>query len=273
LEERQRAMRQEVKRQLSDSLVSQEIEVKGAEAEYENARLGRQVAEIHVTEYLRGIFPREEENLRGDVKLAEHELAFVKDRIKGSTLPADQLALQLAEFNLQGAQTKLKVLTEYEKERKLLELRAEVEKARSDELMAMAKRDRAKATESFFRKQVAKYHAIAPEDMVLALLDDAVQLEERVVSHLADAAKLADRAKLDPAGARALTDKLKEKRAEAQKAADEARFLLTHGIELAERVSALRAKLRDGEAELKDVRQSLETLEEALRIPPQYRGS
>ena len=50
---------------LKDQLVNQMITVKAAEANYENAKLAREVAEIAVIEYVDGIYKHEQDNLEG----------------------------------------------------------------------------------------------------------------------------------------------------------------------------------------------------------------
>jgi len=56
---------------LSDSLTNQQITTKSAAANYENAKLTREVAEIAVVEYVEGIYVQDLQTVEGEIKLAE----------------------------------------------------------------------------------------------------------------------------------------------------------------------------------------------------------
>ena len=68
---------------------NQKITVKSAEANFENAKLTREVAEIAVVEYEEGIFKQDQATIEGEIKLAESELARARDSIE---FAKDQLA-------------------------------------------------------------------------------------------------------------------------------------------------------------------------------------
>ncbi len=58
---------------LKDSLVNQKITTKSAEANFQNAKLTREVAEIAVTEYKEGILASETKEIQGEIEIAEAE--------------------------------------------------------------------------------------------------------------------------------------------------------------------------------------------------------
>ena len=60
---------------LRDQLVNQKITTKSAEANHENAKLTREVAEIAVVEYEEGIFKQDLATVEGEIKLAESDLS------------------------------------------------------------------------------------------------------------------------------------------------------------------------------------------------------
>ena len=66
---------------LSDQLINQKITTKSAEANYENAKLTREVAEIAVIEYVEGIFIQDQATVEGEIKLAESDLSRSEDRL------------------------------------------------------------------------------------------------------------------------------------------------------------------------------------------------
>ncbi len=145
---------------LQDQLISQQIDARSAAANFENAKLTREVAEIAVVEYNEGIFPHDKSTLEKERTVAQHDVARKRDllelaklmasevkpsphgspseKAKQSTL-ADHLEIQeielcRSELALANSESKLKVLEEYTKARRLDDLRSEVEKARADEL-------------------------------------------------------------------------------------------------------------------------------------------
>ena len=107
---------------LNDQLVNQQITTKSAEANYENAKLTREVAEIAVVEYVEGIFVQDFATVEGEIKLNESDLSRSEDRLdwarrmfdKGyvsmATKVSEELTLKKARFALEQAQSKKKVL-------------------------------------------------------------------------------------------------------------------------------------------------------------------
>ena len=149
---------------LRDQQVNLLIVEETAEANFKNATLTREVAEIAVTEYVEGIFVQDQATLQGELKLAESQrdrapdaaeiakarLAMIKKASKGSVGDlsnefafADIVAnairrVPTAELAVKKAEAKLKNLLDYTKPKRIKELEVEVEKARSDELAKKA---------------------------------------------------------------------------------------------------------------------------------------
>jgi RND family efflux transporter MFP subunit len=161
---------------LRDNLTNQEIATKRAEADYEQAKKTREVAEIAVKEYVQGIFPQDEQSAEGQIKLAESELVKAKDKLDWSTkmekigyvtktqLFADKLAREKAEFTLKESKTKLDVLRNFTKEKQVKDLQAAVEKAKSDELAKQQTYDLEKTKERKLNTQISKCVLKAPND-------------------------------------------------------------------------------------------------------------
>jgi beta-lactamase regulating signal transducer with metallopeptidase domain len=142
-----------------------------AEAEYRNASLNREVAEIAVIEYEEGIFKQDLATVVGEIKLAESDLKRFEDRLewvrrmfsKGYVPKAgvisEEQTLRKARFALEQAQSKKKVLVDYTKGKTIKELKSEVEKARSDELAKKKAWELEKAKESALERVVNRSEA------------------------------------------------------------------------------------------------------------------
>ncbi|MGP0062793.1 MAG: sigma-70 family RNA polymerase sigma factor [Isosphaeraceae bacterium] len=127
-------------------LRAQQLAARKAKANYEIARLTRELAEIAIEEYDEFTFPRDLVVVEGEITLAESNLRRTKDRLdwarrmfdKGYVSQAqkasEEIAHKKAVFTLEQAQSKRKVLVDYTRGKTIKELESEVEKARSDEL-------------------------------------------------------------------------------------------------------------------------------------------
>ena len=60
------------------------VAVETGKAAYQNAKLTREVAEIAVVEYQEGIFLQDLEDVEGDIKVAEAELALAEEVLKAA---------------------------------------------------------------------------------------------------------------------------------------------------------------------------------------------
>ncbi len=135
-----------------DQLINQQITTKTAAAGYENAKLTREFGEIAVIEYTEGIFVQDQQIAEGEVKLAQRDLERqqasagvsqdrharierasngtvwdlwtefdLRDRIVDS-----QRRERKARLDVEKAESKVRMLSEYTKPIRLRELQAEV---------------------------------------------------------------------------------------------------------------------------------------------------
>ncbi len=147
-------------------LRAQQLATRRADAAYEIARANRKLAEIAVEEYKDLIYPRDLELVDGEVKLAESDLRRLEDRtdwarrmfdkgyVSRATKTSEELNFKKAQFSLEQAQSKKKVLTQYTREKTIKELESEVKKARTDELAKQDAVDREKIREKEFEHQL-----------------------------------------------------------------------------------------------------------------------
>jgi len=169
---------------LRDQLNNQKITTQGAEAAYQQSKLTREVAEIAVKEYEEGIYTQERATINGEIKLAESDLARAEDRVawsnrmfeKGYVSKAqkisEELNYQKAQFSLEQAQSKLRVLEEYTKAKTIKELKSDVEKARSDELAKEQTLQIEREKEAKYEKQIANCKLYAPGDGLVVYAND-----------------------------------------------------------------------------------------------------
>ena len=113
-----------------------QTDLQSATAEYQNAKLSREVAEIAVLEYKEGIFKQDLDTVKGELALAESDLNHARDSSASD---------EKARVRVERAKEKLTLL-EYTKSKTIKELQSEVEKARSDELAKKATVEQLKAT-------------------------------------------------------------------------------------------------------------------------------
>ena len=140
-----------------DQLVNQQITTMSASANYANAKLTREVAEIVVVEYTDGIFPQDLAAAEGELMLAQNkldreqdaaaelddQLAAIERASKGSIrdLAAEfawhnkiaelQGRESKARLELEKAESKVKMMAKYAKPLGLCKMNAEVEAARA----------------------------------------------------------------------------------------------------------------------------------------------
>jgi hypothetical protein len=193
------------------SIINQTISVQGAEVAYQNAKLTREVAEIAVKEYEEGIYVQDRLTAQGEMLLAESDhkrstdkiemtrelLGRVKKAASGSVFDIMSVAQMegnvyeallskvKTELALDQAKTKLKLLEEYEKPKRLKELRSEVEKARSDELNREMTLEVEKSKLARMKKPAEAARLPAKYQHILSLLADAVRLDGQVRGKLA----------------------------------------------------------------------------------------
>jgi len=203
---------------LEDQLVNQQIKTESAKANFANAELTREVAEIAVVEYEQGIFFQDMAVAQGELRLARSDLERARDSIeiandrlakikqasKGSTsdianesMFADSLVnaerrLPKSELAIRQAESKLKRLLEYTKPKRVKELRSEVEKARADELAKRAgqelEKSKLKGLQAAIKTRDRSAREREARDLLdrqaLAALDRAIPIEEQVRTKL-----------------------------------------------------------------------------------------
>jgi RND family efflux transporter MFP subunit len=189
---------------LRDQLTNQRIANMTAQANYQNARLTREVAEIAVKEYEEGIYLQQKAVLQAQIKLAESALTGTNDRLekteqarksldaflrtrKAPETAADIMAdldlndrlinLRLKKSQdrdaLEQAQSRLNVLENYTRGKTIMELRSEIEKARSDELARKATFELEHAKEARLERLIAHCKIQAPGDGVVVYAHEA----------------------------------------------------------------------------------------------------
>ncbi len=165
---------------LQDQLFNQRITVETAKANFEDARLTRENAEIAVVEYQEGVFRMQDEEAAGDIKIAEAELAFAEDELtlikqrdkglggsSGVEIKRFELAVSRASFALEKAQTRHKVLRDYTGPVKTKKLKSDLERNRSDELSKKAIFELEAGKEKKLERWIAGCTIVAPRDGTL----------------------------------------------------------------------------------------------------------
>jgi hypothetical protein len=273
------AKRREVEQHLADILAHPREETRKDEAEFTKRRLEREVAEIAVKEYEQGISVQERQTLSGEVKLAEGEVIRREDQLESSKkgfeqgnlsrvqLNSDQLNFEKAKYTLEQAKSKLKVLDEYTKPKRLFELKQEVEKARAEELSKQAAWELAKRREDTLAARSRQLGSPLTEAHIAALLDEAASLQAKVVQLLTRAQQSEKTDGLTAEQARLHAETMQKAIAQARSHEDAARAKLGEALALSRLVQTWREELRDTEAGLHKARADLERLERMMNEP------
>jgi RND family efflux transporter MFP subunit len=169
---------------LRDNLTNQVITVRQAEADLDNAVKTREVAEFALQEYLGGTYPQAMEDAQIALKLAQSNLAQAVVRFEWSSrmaakgfVPrsqniADRDSKRNCEIALQSARTQIQVLSTYTRQKTMTELRAAIEKARSDEMAKRATLGLEQTKQKKFETQIAKCRMVAPADGMITIAND-----------------------------------------------------------------------------------------------------
>jgi HlyD family secretion protein len=159
---------------LGDQLLDQKIAFTTAQANYENSKLVREVAEIAVVEYEEGQYKVELQETSGDIKIAEAELTLAEVELNVARESGDKLPVKRAElgvfrarFALEKAQSRQKRLVDFTRGKKIKELRSAVGKARSRELAQRAIWELQSSKLKTLDRQIANYTIVAPRDGTL----------------------------------------------------------------------------------------------------------
>jgi hypothetical protein len=175
-----------------------------AEAREKSARLAREIAELKLKEYLESTFPQEKAACEGGLAQAQDDLKRamtkrvtvierfqrIKELSKGSAsdleleyrfesgLVVAELEQRRAELSIEQAKSKLKVLREFEKDKRTKELQADIKRALSQELAQRA--DMGFARGKLVRVERENKNLRAGDTKLLQLLDDAISIDGAV---------------------------------------------------------------------------------------------
>ncbi len=139
-----------------------------AEAAYHAARVKRELAEIAVEEYVEVGFPQELATIEAELKRAQTSLEPAKKEAEWARKIVDrgyllliptrgpELVLEMAEFQIEQAKSRRKVLVEYTKPKMLKELREAVENTRADEQRKKSLWEHEKAKESDQERRIVR---------------------------------------------------------------------------------------------------------------------
>jgi multidrug resistance efflux pump len=160
--------------ELRDRLAGEELDVQGALADVQGARLAREVAGLALTEYQEGRFVHDKAAVEGEIKLAESNLARQEDLVewtrrmfdKGYVSMAEkvsqELALRKAVFDKEQADSKLKLLLDHTKGKTIKALTGQIETARARELAKQAALERAQAARKRLDGQIRRCKVAVP---------------------------------------------------------------------------------------------------------------
>ena len=187
-------------------VASQSLTVESAQAGLQQAVLARDAAAIDLKAYEEGIFPQQKKTCEAELAMAQAELEsadraiqpanerFAKIKQASSGSAADLASLwrheagvlsarlqqKKAMLVLEQAQSKLKVLLDYEHGKHVKELRASLVKARSAELAMRATWELEQAKLRMLQNPIRSRRPLADEKkQILALLERAIPLEEQ----------------------------------------------------------------------------------------------
>ncbi len=166
---------------LRDQLVNQQITTRSAKANFQNAKLEREEAEIAAHWFRNELYPRELREVVGEVKLAESELALAEEELKvvksnggnNTQLVSKRAEVAIARSNLalEKAKNRYHILTHYTKDHRNKELVTEMEKTRSNELAKQAAWELEKSKEAKLERQLAACTITAPIDGTVVYAD------------------------------------------------------------------------------------------------------
>jgi RNA polymerase sigma factor (sigma-70 family) len=142
---------------LRDQLINQQITTKSAQANFENAKLARENAEFGLQAYAEDLFPREQREAEGELKIAQTELA----------LADSDLATARAKLAVEKASNRLHVLTKYTKAKQIRDLTTQLEASRSTELAKNATFELERSRERKLERQITACSIKAPIDGTL----------------------------------------------------------------------------------------------------------
>ncbi len=159
---------------IETQLSTQKIATEKAEAIKIQAEQDYEAAKIAVEEYQKGTFVMDQQNLEASVKIALENLRaaenlynhtesmFRKGFVTKQQLESDQFGMQRTELELKSAQTALKVLRDYTKDKMLTQLKATRDAAAARMRSEQAALDLEKSNLKKLEQQLAKCVILAP---------------------------------------------------------------------------------------------------------------
>ncbi len=212
---------------LKDQLVNQRIRTKSAEANFLNAKLAREVAQIALGEYTDGIFKHEVEDLKTQINGGRNAIEKIEGRLErthaarrrlndalaaagGAKTPADivaevdiqdrleeaELSLARERRSLSQAKWKLEVLEKITGPKTIKELEGAIKKARSDELAREATYELELQKEDKLEKQIRNCTLIAPVDGCAIYANDPTRLRSGRTSQIEEGATVREHQKV-----------------------------------------------------------------------------
>ncbi len=191
---------------LRDQLVNQRITTQAAKANYQNAELAREVAELAVKEYTDGVLTQDLTAAKAEIVSARAAIQKAESRLertrragqklsgvlagKGGVKTPEEIMVELdlddrleateqtllrEKMTLELAQSKLELLNKYTGSRITKGLQIELERKRFEELYKMAAWDLEKGKEAKLERQIAACTLVAP---ISGLVVYAQQIEE-----------------------------------------------------------------------------------------------
>ncbi|AMV40598.1 Cobalt-zinc-cadmium resistance protein CzcB [Planctomyces sp. SH-PL62] len=171
---------------LREKLTNELITVRQAEADLQNAVKTREVADFALREYEGGTYPQTRQNADIALILARTNLSQAAERFEWSTRMhergfvaksqtiADRDSKANFEITLERARTSIDVLEGYTRRKKVIELQASVQKARSDEMSKRAKLALEQSKRKKYEGLVEHCKLYAPADGLLVHANDAM---------------------------------------------------------------------------------------------------
>lgn len=159
---------------LQNELTLQQIDCNSSIAAVIGAQTAVETAKLSLSEYDSGTFKQEEEQYQSEIFVAEENFRRAEEYLKYSRrlaakgyvtpiqLEADRFAVEKAQKELDVAQTKLKVLREYTKQKMLKQLEAAVRTAEAQLEAAREIDSVEQARLQKIQEQIAKCHIVAP---------------------------------------------------------------------------------------------------------------
>jgi RND family efflux transporter MFP subunit len=209
---------------LRDQLINQTITVTAAEANWHNAKLRREIAEIAAIEYEAGTFKQEKMALSGAANVARSALQKAEARLErtrrarkrlGDIQPPDarkpaaadiladldledridsaEQAVLREKVALEVVETKRQTLEKFTRDRTIKDLKVEIERKRADELAKKAAYELEQSRVEHIRRQIGNCRLLAPDSGVIIYAHDVMNIS---VNQIEEGASVRERQKI-----------------------------------------------------------------------------